>query len=270
MGSGAQVRLVASDLDGTLLRSDLSVSDRTRAALQRVQQAGIRLLLVSARPPRWIRPAMDDIGLDAAAHPLAVCCNGAIVWDVAAETIHTHRPLDAAVVHRLVEELRARIPGVAFACESELSYLREPHYVPLWTIPEDYTEADALTFTDGRQVTKLVLKHREVGQPELYAAALELCGDKAFPSFSGEALVEIAAAGVTKASAVAALAAELGIAADEVIAFGDMPNDVPMLAWAGRGVAVANAHPDALAAADEVTASNDEDGVALVLERLLA
>jgi len=270
VGSGAQVRLVASDLDGTLLRSDLSVSDRTRAALRVVQEAGIRLLLVSARPPRWIRPAMDDIGLDAAAHPLAICCNGAIVWDVAGETIHTHRPLDPAVVGRLVTELRDRIPGVAFACEAELDYLREPHYVPLWTVPEDYTEADALTFADGRQVTKLILKHQEVGQAELYAAALELCGDEAFASFSGEAFVEIAAAGVTKASAVAGIAADLGIGRHEVVAFGDMPNDVPMLAWAGHGVAVANAHPDALAAADEVTASNDEDGVALVLERLLA
>jgi len=263
------VRLVATDLDGTLLRSDLSVSDRTRAALHAVHEAGIRLLLVSARPPRWIRPALDDIGLDAAAHPLAVCCNGAIVWDVAEEAIHTHRPLDPDVVRRLVEQLRTRVPGVAFACESELSYLREPHYVPLWTIPEDYTEADALSFADGRQVTKLILKHQQVEQAELYTAALELCGDDAFPSFSGAAFVEIAAAGVTKASAVAELSGGLGIAADEVIAFGDMPNDVPMLEWAGRGVAVANAHPDALAAADEVTTSNDEDGVALVLERLL-
>lgn len=70
---------------------------------------------------------------------------------------------------------------------------------------------------------------------------------------------------MTKAFALASL----GIPAAETVAFGDMPNDVPMLEWAGHGVAVANAHPDALAAADEVTASNDEDGVALVLERLL-
>ena len=78
----------------------------------------------------------------------------------------------------------------------------------------------------------------------------------------------ISAAGVTKAFALAAHCAELGIRPEEVVAFGDMPNDVPMLTWAGRGVAVANAHPEALAAADEVTASNDEDGVALVLEQL--
>jgi Cof subfamily protein (haloacid dehalogenase superfamily) len=262
-----QVHLVASDLDGTLLRSDLSVSDRTRAALTAVQEAGIRLLLVSARPPRWIRPAMDGIGLDPAAHPLAVCCNGAIVWDVAEERILTHRPLDAATAQRLVTELRERIPGVAFACEAELRYAKEPHYVPLWPVPEDWVEADALEFGD---VTKLIVKHPQVAQSELYAAAVELCGADAFACFSGDDLVEISAAGVTKAAAIAGLAEELGIGAHEVVAFGDMPNDVPMLLWAGRGVAVANAHPDALAAADEVTASNDEDGVALVLERLVA
>jgi hypothetical protein len=263
---GAQVRLVASDLDGTLLRSDGSASDRTREALAAVVAAGVRVLLVSARPPRWIPPAMDALGLEPADHPLAVCANGALVYDVAAGTIRTHTPLDAPLVARLVTALRERVPGVAFACEAELRYVKEPHYVPLWTIPEDYREADALEFGT---VTKLVVRHPELAQGELYAAARDVCGADAFASFSGDALVEIAAAGVTKASAVAELCAELGIDASEVVAFGDMPNDVPMLEWAGRGVAVANAHPDALAAADEVTASNDDDGVALVLESLV-
>ena len=72
------------------------------------------------------------------------------------------------------------------------------------------------------------------------------------------------AAGVNKATAVA----ELGYPPEQVVAFGDYPNDIPLLTWAGLGVAMANAHPDVLAIADEVTASNDEDGVALVLERL--
>ena len=88
-------------------------------------------------------------------------------------------------------------------------------------------------------------------------------------SSSEDALLEISAAGVSKASALAAVCSARGIAAEEVIAFGDMPNDLPMLTWAGRGVAVANAHPEVLAAADEITAGNDECGVAQVLERLL-
>jgi len=82
-------------------------------------------------------------------------------------------------------------------------------------------------------------------------------------------LLEIAAAGVTKASGLAELAASHGITPDEVAAIGDMPNDVPMLQWAGASYAVANAHPAALAAADEVLASNDEDAVAVLIETLL-
>jgi hypothetical protein len=105
---------------------------------------------------------------------------------------------------------------------------------------------------------------------ELLALARELLGQDVTVTSSSttEALLEISAPGVTKATALAGLAARHGISAEEVVAFGDMPNDLPMLDWAGRAVAVANAHPDVLALADEVTASNDEDGVALVLERL--
>jgi len=120
-----------------------------------------------------------------------------------------------------------------------------------------------------RPAAKLLARHPRMACDELLALAVEvLDGQVAVTSSSKEALLEISAPGVTKASALAALAARAGIPAAEVVAFGDMPNDLPMLAWAGRAVAVANAHPEVLAVADEVTASNDEDGVALVLERL--
>ena len=85
-----------------------------------------------------------------------------------------------------------------------------------------------------------------------------------------DGLVEISATGVSKATTLELLCTERGIPADCVLAFGDMPNDLPLLAWAGRGIAVANAHPSVLAAVTEHTASNDDDGVALVLEQLLA
>ena len=119
------------------------------------------------------------------------------------------------------------------------------------------------------RLRQLLARHPRMACDELLALAVEvLDGQVAVTSSSKEALLEISAPGVTKASALAGLAARAGIPAAEVVAFGDMPNDLPMLAWAGRAVAVANAHPEVLAVADEVTASNDEDGVALVLERL--
>jgi Cof subfamily protein (haloacid dehalogenase superfamily) len=263
--SGAQVRLVASDLDGTLLRSDLSVSDRTRTALGRAVAAGIRVVVVSARPPRWLGVELDKLGVPGT----GICCNGAVVYDFERGVAVAHHPLAADLAVRLVERLRERAPGVAFACEDErFEFAREAGYVRLWEIGPEPPVRDALEFA-AAPLTKLVAQHPELSQAELLAIAHEVCGDEAVATISGERLVELSAAGVTKAFALANLCAELGIGAGEVVAFGDMPNDVPMLEWAGRGVAVANAHPDALAAADEVTASNDEDGVALVLERLL-
>jgi hydroxymethylpyrimidine pyrophosphatase-like HAD family hydrolase len=89
-------------------------------------------------------------------------------------------------------------------------------------------------------------------------------------AISGEWVVEVSAAGVNKAAALKELAADLGVEPDEVVAFGDYPNDLPMLQWAGRSIAPANAHPEVLARVDEVTASNHDDGVALAIERLLA
>ncbi len=115
-----------------------------------------------------------------------------------------------------------------------------------------------------------MLRHSELSADELLKRAREVCGDLAEFSHSNAAdtLLEISAAGVSKATALARLCDERGIDRKHVIAFGDMPNDLPMLAWAGHGVAVANAHPEVIAAADEVTASNDDGGVARVLERL--
>jgi hypothetical protein len=127
---------------------------------------------------------------------------------------------------------------------------------------------DALDFVDV-PVSKLIVQHPQLSQSELFELVAGICGEDATATISGEVLVEVSAAGVTKAYALAALCEELAVDAASVLAFGDMPNDIPMLQWAGHGVAVENAHPDVIAVADEVTASNDDDGVAAVLERIL-
>jgi Cof subfamily protein (haloacid dehalogenase superfamily) len=264
-GGPGILRLVASDLDGTLLRSDGSVSGRTRAALVAARAAGLEVVLASARPPHWLADIADDVG----AGDIAICCNGAVVHDLReARTLH-HFALPSVVGARVVRALRALAPGVAFACEREETAIREPAYDPLWPTPDSQPRADALVFVQV-PVSKLVVQHPTVPQDELLDLTLEACGDDATVTYSGERLVEVSALGVTKGFALERVCDELGIAASEVVAFGDMPNDAEMLAWAGRGVAVANAHPDALAVADEVTASNDLDGVAVALERLLA
>jgi hydroxymethylpyrimidine pyrophosphatase-like HAD family hydrolase len=127
---------------------------------------------------------------------------------------------------------------------------------------------DALTFV-AQPMSKLIVQHPRLSQDELHALVVGVCGEEATATFSGEVLVEISAAGVTKAYALGGLCETLGIDASSVIAFGDMPNDIPMLEWASLGIAVANAHPDVIAVADEIAGSNDDDGVAVCLAKLV-
>ena len=265
LGGLGILRLVASDLDGTLLRSDGGVSERTRAAFAAARKAGLEVVLASARPPHWL----SEIAAEVVTGDIAICCNGAVVHDLRAKRTLHHFALPALVAERVVRALRAAAPGVAFACEREETAIREPAYDPLWPTPDLRPRTDALVFVQ-EPVSKLVVQHPSVVQDELQALVVEVCGEEATVTISGERLVEISAAGVTKGFALRRVCEELGVSSEEVVAFGDMPNDAEMLAWAGRGVAVANAHPEALAAADQVTASNDLDGVAVALERLLA
>ena len=260
------VRLIASDIDGTLLRDDGTMSDRTVAALAAVEDAGLVVVLCTGRPVRWMKPIAEQTGH----HGLAVCANGAIVYDMHTERVVEEFPLDVEVARRLAVALREGVPGVAFAVERGTGMLHEPEYVPLGRF-----ETIEATFDDllTEPMVKLIAKHPEMGSTELYAAAHEAIADLAElaeTTYSSGTIVEISAAGVTKAFGLERLAAEHGIDADEVVAFGDMPNDIPMLAWAGRGIAVGNAHPDVLAVADETCASNEDDGPARVIEELLA
>jgi Cof subfamily protein (haloacid dehalogenase superfamily) len=257
--------LVASDLDGTLLRTDGTLSERTRAAVAAVRAAGLDFVILTARSPSGLAPEAERLGVE-----LAICCNGAVTYDFALDRPLRERTLPHAVARRLIESVREAAPGVAFGWEHRGGFQAEQHYVPVYAPPEQVPRADPLTLEFLPPLTKLVLQHHELDQADLHDLAAELCGEHAVATYSGARRVVIAAAGVTKASALAELCDERRIDSAQVLAFGDMPNDVPMLRWAGRGVAVANAHPEAIAAAGEITASNDEDGVAAVLERLLA
>lgn len=199
---------------------------------------------------------------------LAICCNGAIVYDLSAEAIVAHTPLASGVARRLVTALRAAVPGVCFAVERGVRAGRDPGYAALCVDADDPPAfiTDALTLCTG-DVTKLLVRHPAMPLPDLLRNARDIAGDSAVVTHSGAVFVEISAADVTKAAALEALCAQMGVDAARVVACGDMPNDLPMLHWAGHGVAVANAHPAVLAAADEVTLSNDDDGVARVLAR---
>jgi hydroxymethylpyrimidine pyrophosphatase-like HAD family hydrolase len=259
-------RLVATDLDGTLLRSDGTIDARTRRALAAVEAAGVPVVLCTARPPRWMRPLAQATGH----RGLAVCGNGSIIFDLHTETVLETFPFAVEVAREVVARMRGALPDATWAIERHGAFAREPRYVPHWPVPDDtiVAELDALLAEPALQ---LMVRHPWLTGDELLAQARALVGDLAELSHSSNAdtLLEIGAAGVSKASGLAVLCERRGIDRAEVLAFGDMPNDLAMLEWAGRSIAVANAHAEVMRIADEVTASNDEGGVAQVLERLL-
>ncbi len=259
--------LIASDLDGTLLRSDGTVDQRTRRAIAGVEAAGGTLVLCTARPTRWMRELAEATGH----HGVAICANGGVVWDLHSESVLEAFPFEPKIAGEVVARLQAAIPGGAWAVERTSGFAREPDYWSRWPIPTG-TIVEAVDALVAVPAVKLMLRHEELLADTLVDRARAVAGHLAefTHSNSTDGLLEISAAGVSKAAALARFCDERGIGREQVIAFGDMPNDLPMLEWAGHGVAVANAHPDVLAAADEITATNDESGVAIVLERLLS
>jgi Cof subfamily protein (haloacid dehalogenase superfamily) len=266
-------RLIATDLDGTLLRDDKSVSERTVAALASAERAGIEVFFVTGRPARWMDVVADHVH----GHGMAICANGAAVVDLhAGGTFLEVRPLERSVALDVVRALRAAAPGAAFAVELTTGIHYEPEYPPFFLDPgATVATAEKLLFEEtpgaSAPVLKLLAQHRELDPDAFLALSRQAAGHLAsFTRSSPTALVEISALGVSKASTLALCCAQRGIAAEEVVAFGDMPNDIEMLSWAGRSYAMGNAHPDVLAAASGHTAGNNEDGVAVVIERLVA
>jgi Cof subfamily protein (haloacid dehalogenase superfamily) len=224
-----------------------------------VRDSGLDVVLVTARGPLTMRGIAGELGIEGT----AICANGALVVDLATQRIVRQRLLESDVALELVHALRERLPGILFAVEHE-AFAHEPGFSAWnWTPPAETRVADAVELL-ADPATKLILRHAGHDTVAIQDLARELVGERATVVASGSEAVEVTAAGVNKATAVA----ELGIPAGDVVALGDYPNDIPLLTWAGRGVAMGNAQPDVIAIADEVTASNDEDGVALVLERL--
>ncbi len=259
-------RLIATDLDGTLLRSDGTVTARTVAALRAAEDAGAVVVLVTGRPPRWMRPVADAVGHTG----IAVCANGAVVYDLHSEAIVQSFPLDLEAARAVVDVVREAIPGVAFAVETaEHGFGHEPTYSTRFDEAEHPPRIGAIESLLDHPPVKLLIRHEELDPDSLLAAARKVAeGLAELTHSSTDGLLEVSATGITKATTLARIAEQRGVRRDEVVAFGDMPNDLPLLGWAGTAYGMRNAHPDVIAAVDRLAPSNDEDGVAQVLEVL--
>ena len=263
--------LIATDVDGTLIDDDENVTARTRSVVRAAVDAGTRFVLATGRPPRWVQPIVDQLGFA----PMAVCANGAVIYDPATDRIVSARTLSTDELGELAEIATRVIPGAGLAVErvgqsahdaATPQFVSSPGYEHAWLNP-DNTEVSVEDLLSAPAVKLLIRKAgaRSADMAEVLARHVGLAGDLTYSTNNG--LIEVVPLGVSKATGIDEVARPLGIDAADIVTFGDMPNDIPMLGWAGLGVAMGNAHPEAIAAADEVTVTNAEDGVARVLER---
>jgi Cof subfamily protein (haloacid dehalogenase superfamily) len=272
-GSGTYpVRLIATDLDGTLLDSSSAVSPRTRAALDAARDAGVAVVPVTARQPIGLRVIAADAGFDG----WALCGNGAYATHLTEGRMLFAEELPPATLRTLADAMRASVPGLLFASvrEGGETFVAQHGYAAIAQLSDHKRDPATMGGVPLDEVLaaptlKLVIRHPELAPAALFETlrSLGLTGFEA--TLSGAPFVEVMAQGVTKATGLARLCTHLGIDRSGVVAFGDALNDVEMLRWAGHGVAMAHAEPVVQEAADETTATNDEDGVARVIERLL-
>jgi Cof subfamily protein (haloacid dehalogenase superfamily) len=265
-------KLIATDLDGTLVRSDDTVSEFTHEVLDRVRAAGIPIVGATGRGPRLTELTRNDIR----AADYLVMAGGAWVIDQSELTgpvVLREERLSGAALATLLTALEAKVGPLTVMVEA-LDAPDAPlwgDYDPTWRYQERFearTRAECLAGdvikgfarTADHDVDTLLAAAREIVPPEVASVTQ-----------AGLGFVEICAPGVDKATGLAVIADLLGVDPAEVLVFGDMPNDIPMFEWAGWGrVAVSNAHPTVRRLADEVTLRNDDDGVAVYLDRLLS
>ena len=267
-GDFTGVRLVATDLDGTLLSPAGGVSARTAAAVRSARRAGIPVLPVTGRPPQ----SMWELAVSAGLGPLGACSNGAVLVDVGARAVVSADHLPGEVAARLVSGARSVEPELRFAVDNLDSFTHEARFFDTevdWG-EEVVRPSDDLGPVLAAGCLKLIARCPGLSSVELMRRLAPALGPEVYLTTSGLDWVDIGLLGVTKATALARLCRQLGVAPEEVVAVGDNHNDLAMLEWAGQGWAVANAAPEVLEAADGVLPANHEDGVAQLLERIVA
>ena len=275
---GWRPRLVATDLDGTLLDSSGAVSPRTRAALQACWDAGVPVVGVTGRGPRLL----DSVREALAGRGIAVLAQGGYVVDLERDevlrTVGLPRERAQAVIERIEQVAGDLTVAVEDAADQGLArrspLLRVQHGFD-WPYPEPAQLLPRHDVLPDGPVLKVFLRSATLDQDELLALARRVVDPaEAELTHAGLGFIEVLPPGITKATGLAVALERLGVGFGDVLVFGDMPNDVPMihavLAAGGRAVAVANAHPSVRTAAPELTSGHDADGVARCLEAVLA
>lgn len=262
-------KAIATDLDGTLLRDDGTLSAYTIKVLQNLDAVGVKVIFVTARPPRWLETVRHAIG----SHGSVICLGGACRYDAATQSIVSARGFVASTLAEIVRDLRQAIPGIALGIERATGPVFDHHYHSTWPIPFDAPRdlvENRLEEPVGKLLARLVDEKPILSESEFFATVDRIVADRGSLAYSGAAgLAELTAPDISKSIALAEWCQENNITPAEVWAFGDMPNDLPMLTWAGRSFAVGNAHKTVIAACTQLVGSNNSDGVARTLHTLL-
>lgn len=260
------IRMIASDIDGTMLRTDGTLSDTTRQSLHRAREAGLHIVPATGRPFVVAGDVIDALGID----EYWVFANGAVTRHLGREQTIRAQRIDRETAVAVVERLRAKLPNVGFAIEFDLDVAYESGFERLVPVlPRGDVVTDVVSMIN-RDAQKVLVFDPTLTLDELYTQAVDVLGDDGVVSYSGLGFVEVAASQVTKALALEGLAADLGFTKDEVAAFGDNHNDIPMLEWAGHSFAMANATDDAKEAAQHVIGHTDDDALATVVDQIIA
>lgn len=267
MSTGA-VRLIATDMDGTLLRSDQTISPRTRSAIRDAHQAGIIVMAATGRGWRSAVPLL-------AVTPeitTAVCSNGALVRDIAGGDNTDVFAFPGSTVGPLLEAVVSTVPAAGLAWELATgAFGFDRVYAEMRPdVAEHYPDHVGERPPTSDEMLKLLVLHPQLDEVALLAVLEPVLPSDVLATYSGIETVEVTGAGIHKAHTLAVVCGRLGIDAGEVVALGDNRNDTEMLRWAGRGVAMGNAAPAVVAVADEQAAHHMDDGVAIVIEDVLA
>lgn len=257
--------LVASDIDGTLLLNWKPISTATIDAIHRCQDAGIPFVLVTGRPMRWLAPIAEqipDLGR-------VVCLNGAVVYDIASQSVIDAHTIDSQTLAEITAAVRVDHPDARFAYETLNGGFIDREFVT--GRPREARIIDDVSELAGENVVKVLVRLATSDSQAMHDLIDPLVDGTCHASFSepDNGLVELAPFGITKAKTLSDLCDHLGVARSQVMAFGDMPNDIEMLSWAGHGVAMGNALGSVKAIAAAVTEAVDDDGLARYLDAVL-
>jgi Cof subfamily protein (haloacid dehalogenase superfamily) len=267
---GRDMRLVASDIDGTILRRDGSISERTVRALHACEAAGVELVFVTGRPARWLTPLSEQLGHTGT----VICSNGALVYSLESMSVVSSEGIAKQTMLEVREIIRGLFPETSFAAETPAEFVMEDAFAEPRhrRLLAEVRHGDLDDLVVGDEVVKFMAKIEGITAEEYIRAVAPQVSHLVSITHSAVdmTMLEMAPLGVNKAVTLAEYAHALGVEPGEVVAFGDMPNDVEMLAWAGEGYAMSSGHPQALAATELHAPGIEDDGVAQVLERKLA